>query len=121
MQLSFGSLIPVALLLAPHALAAPSLLSLEARNISSSLSILSADTYCRLNLHYCGWNLLTIADSDYKRRISSKLCQRGICDPNDPAIWNSLWNCGADLEFISICGGAYSCANGGAGRSDYCN
>ncbi|KAK6585229.1 hypothetical protein PZA11_001956 [Diplocarpon coronariae] len=119
MQLSLGNLIPAALLLAPGASAAPSFLSPEAHNVSSSLFLASASTYCRLNLHYCGWNLMKV-DPEYKRRISSKLCERGMCDPSDPAIWNSLWNCGADLEFISICGGAYSCADGGSGRPDYC-
>ena len=62
----------------------------------------------------------TLLDGDYKDRIHRALCQRGLCDPNDGAIWNSLWNCGDDIEFLAICGGENSCQDGGTGRSDFC-
>ncbi|EPE36846.1 hypothetical protein GLAREA_09009 [Glarea lozoyensis ATCC 20868] len=76
--------------------------------------------YCVLNYHYCGWNLIENHLEDYRSRISSKLCSKfGKCDPGDKDIWNSLWNCGADLEFLGFCGGDYSCVDGGA-ASDYC-
>ncbi|KAF7508150.1 hypothetical protein GJ744_009591 [Endocarpon pusillum] len=99
--------------LAPQALAAPT-----QTTIANTFIDVTAN-YCRLNVHYCGWNLIK-RDSGYKDRIHHALCRRGLCDANDPAIWNSLWNCGADLEFLAICGGENSCHDGGAGHSDYC-
>ncbi|WEW59140.1 hypothetical protein PRK78_004609 [Emydomyces testavorans] len=99
--------------LAPQTLAAPAQVTIV------TIDTEAAPNYCRLGLDYCGWNLIN-RDSSYKERIHRALCKRGICDPNDPAIWNSLWRCGEDIEFKAICGGAYSCQDGGRGRSDYC-
>ncbi|KAE8447747.1 hypothetical protein EG329_010141 [Mollisiaceae sp. DMI_Dod_QoI] len=112
----------MALLLASSTFAAPSFAEIAARNTSSSLTTEGTSAYyCWADTNYCGWDLIDNFQDDYKGRISAKLCQLfGDCDPNSSDIWNSLWVCGNDLEFIAICGGAYSCVGGGSGHSDYC-
>ena len=115
-----------------------------------TLAEVSKERYCHVNLHYCGWNLInnysklihilssfaqkyincnfsaptnffSYIDEDYHTRISNRLCKViGDCNFWSGNVWNSLWNCGNDLEFLGICGGENSCRDGGSGRHDYC-
>ncbi|KAI1357592.1 hypothetical protein F5Y08DRAFT_352013 [Xylaria arbuscula] len=107
--------------LAPTLLASSTPSLVESNSTTTKLAATAKEEYCHLNLHYCGWNLINNFGSDYRTRISNKLCAlTGDCNINSANIWNSLWNCGADLEFLGVCGGDYSCQNGGAGYHDYC-
>ncbi|PQE05200.1 Cupredoxin protein [Rutstroemia sp. NJR-2017a BBW] len=128
MQFQVSTLLLVATAFAPSVLAFPTCDQVSMALVETNYTVqtrgsesTTQQVYCNLNLHYCGWNLINSFSADYHTRISNKLCKLiGDCNYNSGNIWNSLWNCGADLEFLGLCGGDYSCQDGGAGRNDYC-
>ncbi|KAI1361621.1 hypothetical protein F5Y08DRAFT_342451 [Xylaria arbuscula] len=124
MRFQASKLFLSASILAPSLLASPVVESNSTIASLSEFKTLAVDVkeqYCHLNYHYCGWNLINTFAEDYRTRISSKLCTLiGDCNYSSGNIWNSLWNCGADLEFLGLCGGDYSCQDGGATQNDYC-
>ncbi|PQE28338.1 hypothetical protein CJF32_00011286 [Rutstroemia sp. NJR-2017a WRK4] len=120
MQFQVTNLLLLATAIAPSALAFPTLNQVSMAPVETNITVetysFSSSTikerYCHANLHYC---------EDYHTRISNKLCQIiGDCNYWSGNVWNSLWNCANDLEFMGLCGGENSCQDGGAGRSDHC-
>ncbi|ATZ57247.1 hypothetical protein BCIN_14g04030 [Botrytis cinerea B05.10] len=127
MHFQASKLFLFASVLAPSLLASPISFLVEGNSTITSftqfvtLAEVSKERYCHVNLHYCGWNLINNYNEDYHTRISNRLCKViGDCNFWSGNVWNSLWNCGNDLEFLGICGGENSCRDGGSGRHDYC-
>ncbi|PTB36169.1 uncharacterized protein TrAFT101_000136 [Trichoderma asperellum] len=87
----------------------------------SSFTILALASNCITGLDYCGYNLLGIGN--YQAQISDAL-QKASLDPTNKGIaTNTLFHCvggyNGNIVVIKFC--ANTCADGGPGKSDFCD